>query len=71
MAWTDEEAIKLISLWGEDEIQVQLDVCKRNKSVFEKIAREMAAAGFNRTAVQCREKVKKLRENTNDARQQQ
>lgn len=71
MAWTDEEAIKLISLWGEDEIQVQLDGCKRNKSVFEKIAREMAAAGFNCTAVQCREKVKKLRENTNDARQQQ
>lgn len=61
MAWTDEEAIKLISLWGEDEIQVQLEGCRRNKDVFEKIAREMAAAGYYRSAVQCREKVKKLK----------
>lgn len=45
LAWTDEEAIKLISLWGEDEIQEQLEGCTRNKVVHEKIAQEMAAAG--------------------------
>ena len=26
--WTDEETTKLIEIWGEEEIQVQLEGCK-------------------------------------------
>ena len=40
----------LISIWGEEEIQAQLDGATRNIKVYEKIA-----------AVQCREKIKKLK----------
>lgn len=59
--WSESETVKLIEIWGEDHIQAELEGCKRNKQVFEKIARELKAAGYERTAVQCREKIKKLR----------
>ena len=61
MAWTEEETIKLIELWGEESVQDQLQICTRNRSVYDKLSRQMTAAGFTRSAVQCREKIKKLR----------
>ena len=42
-------------------MQLQLEGCKRNRQVYEKIATSLKAAGYERTAVQCREKIKKLR----------
>ena len=59
--WSEEETSKLIDLWGDDVIQAQLEGCKRNREVFEKISRGMAEATYQRSAVQCREKEKKLR----------
>ena len=56
MAWTEEETIKLMELWGDDSVQEQLDNCVRNRNVYDKLSRQMEAAGFTRTAVQCREK---------------
>ena len=50
--WTDAEAFKLIEFWSDDNIQVQLEGCKRNKLVFERIAKLMAERGFERTAEQ-------------------
>ena len=47
--WTDEETYKLIELWGEDKIQAELEGCKRNAHIFEKITREMAGASFDRS----------------------
>ena len=60
-SWTDEETFKLVEIWGDDRIQAQLEGCKRNKEVYERIAREMAVAGYEKTAEQCREKAKKLK----------
>ena len=60
-SWTDEEVFKLIELWGDDTIQAKLEGCKRNKDVYEKIARGMREAGYARTAVQCRDKAKKMK----------
>ncbi|XP_065895990.1 myb/SANT-like DNA-binding domain-containing protein 7 [Dysidea avara] len=60
-SWSDKEVLKLIEIWGEQTIQEQLEGCKRNREVFDKISREMAVAGFTRTGPQCREKVKKLK----------
>ena len=37
-------------------MQAQLEGCKRNKLVYEKVS-----VGFERSAVQCREKAKKLK----------
>ena len=59
--WSEEETLKLIEIWGEDSVQAELEGCKRNKQVYEKIVRGMRAAGYNRTFVQCREKIKKIR----------
>lgn len=30
-AWREEETVKLIELWGEDDIQEKLEGCTRNK----------------------------------------
>lgn len=59
--WSREETYKLISLWSEDIIQEQLEGCRRNSSVFRKIADGLREAGFSRTLEQCREKIKKLK----------
>ena len=45
--WSNEEMMKLIELWSEDSIQAQLEGSKRNAIVFNKIARDMKAAGFD------------------------
>ena len=44
--WCNEEIMKLIELWSEDSIQAQLEGSKRNAIVFNKIVRDMEAAGF-------------------------
>ena len=59
--WRDEESKKLIEVCGKEDIQAQLEGCTRNTAVYEKISREMAASQYERSAVQCREKIKKLR----------
>lgn len=61
MAWTEKETLALIEEWGDERIQEQLEGSTRNKAVYEKVARALDASGHNRTAVQCREKIKKLK----------
>lgn len=61
-AWTKEETLKLIELWSYEDIQAQLEGYKRNQQVYEKIASLMQKEGFTRTYQQCREKIKKLRQ---------
>ena len=39
--WSESEMIKLIEIWGEDSIHAELEGCKRNKKIFEKIARTL------------------------------
>jgi len=59
--WTHEEMFKLINLWSEDVIQAQLEGCRRNSQVYQKIADGLREAGFSRTMEQCRDKIKKLK----------
>ena len=61
MAWKDDEVDALINIWGDDLVQTQLEGCKRNKLVYEKVSESTKKAGFERSAVQCREKAKKLK----------
>lgn len=60
-ACRDDETVKLIELWGESNVQEELDGCRRNKHVYEKISVEMGRNGFKKTGCQCREKIKKLK----------
>ena len=61
--WTDAEVTALIAIWGEEEIQRQLDGATRNIKVYEKLAARLSSLEdcSDRTAVQCREKIKKLK----------
>ena len=46
--WLDEEVLALVSIWGDEKVQEELDGAVRNKAVFEKIVRKMAEMGFNK-----------------------
>ena len=59
--WSDEEVHALIAIWGEEEVQSQLDGATRNKKVYDDIAKKLTELGFHRTGQQCREKIKKLK----------
>ena len=59
--WSDREVVLLIELWGEDGVQAQLEGAKHNKPVYERIAAELAKTGSDKTAEQCRVKMKKLK----------
>ena len=59
--WNEEETFELISIWNEDNMQVQLEGCKRNREVYSKILRELSLVGYGHTYEQCREKIKKLK----------
>ena len=59
--WSKEETTRLISLCGEEEVQVKLQECRKNRSIYEDVATEMKAAGCERSYVQCRDKIKKLK----------
>lgn len=62
MAWTEEETEMLIQLWGDESVQAQLERCTKNQSVYDRISSQMKDAWYSRTAVQCRGKIKKLRQ---------
>lgn len=51
----------LIAIWSGDKIQEQLDGAVRNKAVFEKIAGKMVEMGHSRNWLQCRQKIKNLK----------
>ena len=60
--WTNDKVSALIAVWGEQEIQHQLDGAKRNIKVYQKIAARLKENyRYERTGVQCREKIKKLK----------
>ena len=58
--WLSDETRTLISIWGEQNVQTQLDSVKRNKDIYEKIAFELSNMGYTKTWKQCRVKVKNL-----------
>ena len=56
--WSKEEILTLIEVWGDDTIQAQLQDCTRNQKIFERVARELNEAGYDRTFQQCRDKIR-------------
>ncbi|XP_050793255.1 uncharacterized protein LOC127043298 [Gopherus flavomarginatus] len=61
-AWTAREVLDLIAIWGEDSVLTELCSKRRNEKIFEKISKAMMAKGHTRDSVQCRVKVKELRQ---------
>ena len=58
----DTEVFQLISCWSEEGIQEQLEGCKRNKHIYERLSKLLAEHNIEKTGEQCRTKVKKLRQ---------
>ncbi|XP_075886350.1 uncharacterized protein LOC142890909 isoform X2 [Nelusetta ayraudi] len=61
--WTDEEALALIEIWGEEELQRSLRGFVHNGYVYAEISERMQDLGYSKTPEQCRWKVKSLRNN--------
>ncbi|XP_050787813.1 cytidine deaminase isoform X1 [Gopherus flavomarginatus] len=61
-AWTAREVLDLITIWGEDSVLTKLRSKRRNEKIFEKISKGMMEKGHTRDSVQCRVKVKELRQ---------
>ena len=59
--WEDSDILCLLEILGDSEIQKQFEGSTRNKKIFETISKRLAERDILRTAVQYREKVKKLR----------
>ena len=59
--WEDEQVRALIAIWGETNIQEELDGATRNKVVFKEIARKLQEQGHNKDWEQCRTKIKNLK----------
>ncbi|KAJ7320491.1 hypothetical protein JRQ81_020002, partial [Phrynocephalus forsythii] len=59
--WGNAETSALIKIWGEAEIKYALSSLKCNCEIFEIISTELNKMGFNRSAEECRTKMKSLR----------
>ena len=46
--WTDAEVTALISIWGDEGIQEQLDGATRNRSIYVNISKKLLERGFER-----------------------
>ncbi|XP_050804031.1 myb/SANT-like DNA-binding domain-containing protein 2 [Gopherus flavomarginatus] len=61
-AWTAWEVLDLIAIWGEDSVLTELRSKRQKEKIFEKISKAMMEKGHTRDSVQCRVKVKELRQ---------
>ncbi len=59
--WSESEVKALIAVWGESNVQEELDGAVRNKVVFQDIAKKLQEQGYNRDWVQYRTKIKNLK----------
>ncbi|KAJ8403673.1 hypothetical protein AAFF_G00349990, partial [Aldrovandia affinis] len=62
LPWTPEEIQAMLSIWADSTVQRELESSVRNEKVYLRISSELATMGFLRSAKQCREKVKKLKQ---------
>lgn len=60
--WWSDEAKLLISLWGDLAVQEKLNSMHNKKPIWEQISAKMAAAGYTRSAQQCRIKINNLKQ---------
>ena len=51
--WSRDEILKLIEVWCDDNIQAQLNGCKCNQDIFDKISSALLEAGFVKSGSQC------------------
>ena len=57
---TEAETKALLSVWGSEQIQSELDGVVRNKNIYERISNQLNKSGVSRNWKQCRDRVKNL-----------
>ncbi|KAG6933662.1 hypothetical protein G0U57_018597, partial [Chelydra serpentina] len=45
-AWTEQEVLDLIALWGEESVQAELRFKRRNANIYAKISKGMMGRGY-------------------------
>uniref|UniRef100_UPI00358F7C8A myb/SANT-like DNA-binding domain-containing protein 7 n=1 Tax=Myxine glutinosa TaxID=7769 RepID=UPI00358F7C8A len=61
-AWQPEEIQELLEIWTDKNIQSELDFSIRNEWVYSQISSQLLQKGVHRSAKQCREKIKKMKQ---------
>ena len=56
--WSDKEVQAFIAIWGESNVQEELDGAVRNQAIFQRIAKQLGEQGDWK---QCRAKIKNLK----------
>ncbi|CAL9707142.1 unnamed protein product [Knipowitschia caucasica] len=60
--WMDAEVQALLSIYADTKNQTDFEGQNKNKKIFDKISKELETYGIQHTPKQCREKVKKLKQ---------
>ncbi|XP_059931643.1 uncharacterized protein LOC132474785 [Gadus macrocephalus] len=60
--WPLGETQALLNIWADDSVQKQMEGMCRNEEVIQYIVNELSKMGIQRTTIQIREKLKKLRQ---------
>ncbi|EMP38395.1 Zinc finger and SCAN domain-containing protein 29 [Chelonia mydas] len=68
-AWSAQEVVDLIAMWGEESVQAELRSSRRNADIYAKIAFGMGEKGYMRETQQCHVKIKELRQAYQKARE--
>ena len=59
-SWNVEETKVLIAIWGQENVQSQIDRVHRNHDSYQCITMKLEDAGYVKTWQQCRTKIKNL-----------
>ena len=59
--WSDAEVSALITVWGEADVQEQLDGATRNQTIFANIAKKLEESGYDKDWQQCCAKITNLK----------
>ena len=51
LTWTHDETRALIQIWADSEIQKDFETCRRNASIYEKLATRLRDSGFGRIKI--------------------
>ncbi|KAL7387483.1 hypothetical protein ABVT39_024138 [Epinephelus coioides] len=60
--WTNEEVEVLLAFYGNDKIQRGFESSRRNEKIYQEISAHLDSLGIHHTAKQCREELKKLKQ---------
>ena len=58
--WSYDNTKALVTIWGQEDVQRQLDGIQRNRIVYQRVASELRKVGVEKTWQQCRTKIKNI-----------